>query len=255
MNLKDHVEKKGYVVVNSFFERGELDSLKDRLRQYANSVFGRNFKSFDEMNLEIPQLAEKYPEKRRFFFDICQLSPEINEICFSPKIKAALKNLEIKNPVLKNTNIRLDVINTCDFFLVDWHQDLNNLDSEKSFTFWMPLQDISEETGGVSVVDMDQFEEKKWPGVLNEKNYETVSIETIPNSSCRDVHMKEGDLLIFNPFLVHKSFRGQSKIRWTLIVRFDCLDKFYQITGNERKSKRFTTADPYLKAKSVQDLY
>jgi ectoine hydroxylase-related dioxygenase (phytanoyl-CoA dioxygenase family) len=138
---------------------------------------------------------------------------------------------------------------------VDWHQDLNNLDSEKSFTFWMPLQDISDETGGVSVIDMDQFEEKKWPGILNEKNYETVAIESIPKGSSKDVHMKEGDLLIFNPFLVHKSFRGKSKIRWTLIVRYDCLDTFYQITGHERKSKRFTTADPYLKAKSVKDLY
>lgn len=248
----EQLSKKGFVVDKSFFSDEDLCVLKNRITEYARAILKKpSIKDFDDLTGNI----HLFGKNRSFFFDVCQLAPEINQLCYSPKIAQLLESLQITNPILKNTNIRLDIPDECDFFLVDWHQDLNNLDSEKSFTIWIPLCDINDHTGGVTVIEQEQFMEKYWEGNLNKDGYETVEVNKIPNSTEKKVYMSYGDILIFNPFLVHKSFKGTKLPRWTLILRFDCLDKFYNITGAERKTKRFTTTDPYLKSKNAQSLY
>lgn len=245
----------GYLLEKNFFTAEQLEVVKSRILTYARSIFKIDFKNWKDMNAALPQLSIDFPDKRKKLYDFSQLCPEISGFVSNEKVQNVLKEQGFTNPILKNTNIRLDIPESCDFFLVDWHQDLNNLDGDKSLTFWIPLHDLNDETGGIFALDVPGFELKQYPGEKVPKGYERVIVESIPGSKPLDLQFKQGDALVFAPFLIHKSKKGTSAPRWTLILRFDCLDSYFEITGKERSFDKFVTDDPFLRQRNAKNAY
>jgi len=254
MENSSEFDQKGYTVCRGLISPSDIDDLRNRLLAYARAIFSIQCKDWAELNALMPQLALKHPEQRKFFYDLCQLAPEAALFPQSTAVRKVLSDIGIHNPVLKNMNLRLDVPDSCDFFLIDWHQDLNNLDCERSCTFWVPLHDLDKNSGGLSVLDTNPFEERQWTS-SGADEYRQVDISRIPSATENQLYPKAGDAVVFNPYLVHKSLKGIDACRWTVIFRFDCLDTFYQVTGRNRKSPKMTTDDPYLRSRGAAGVF
>ena len=246
--------RKGYQVCPGVIAPSAVEDLRGRLLDYARAVFSIECSDWAELNARIPELSLKHPDQRKFLYNVCQLAPEAASFPRSPQVRKVLLEIGIHNPVLKNMNIRLDIPDSCDFFLIGWHQDLNNLDCERSCTFWVPIQDLDEDTGGLSVIETDPFQEVQWTSD-NADEYRQVEIERIPFAREKHLYPKSGDAVVFNPYLVHKSLKGIQACRWTVIFRFDCLDSFYQVTGRDRKSPKMITDDPYLRTRGAVGVF
>ena len=101
------------------------------------------------------------------------------------------------------------------------HQDASYNDHMNGFvTAWMPLVDINEQCGGVTI-----YEGRK-DGVIpvtklvqNGVWTEAVSVQGLTPVNC--VPMAPGDVLLFNPYVVHGSMPNNSKkIRFSIDCRF-----------------------------------
>ena len=100
------------------------------------------------------------------------------------------------------------------------HQDISyNRHMSDFFTCWVPLVDIDETCGGVTVfpgsdgtvVDASMVDHGIWFGGIDVSKYKAVDC----------VPMAPGDVLIFNKYLAHKSMPNVSdKIRFSLDYRF-----------------------------------
>jgi hypothetical protein len=101
------------------------------------------------------------------------------------------------------------------------HQDASYNDHVKDFvTVWMPLVEINEQCGGVTIYD------GRKDGVIPTTTlvkhgvwFEGVSVQGLTAIDC--VPMVPGDILIFNPYIVHGSMPNISKkMRFSIDCRF-----------------------------------
>lgn len=254
-SILDRVNRCGFSLQKNAFDPSALDAIRACAVSYFETVTGETGHDWGSMNARFFDFCEKTPEKRRFLYNALQLAPELVSLAVSERMKEHLASAGVSVPILKNTNLRIDIPSHSDFFLIDWHQDLNNLDAERSYTIWMPLHDLDEETGALRVLRVPEFERKRQPVRRTEGGYDQVLIDEIPGGKEEAVFPQYGDALFFDPYLVHASLRGKSKVRWTLIMRFDDLATFYDVTGRERLSERQITPDPYLKARGGQEMF
>jgi hypothetical protein len=112
------------------------------------------------------------------------------------------------------------------------HQDASYNDHMNDFvTVWLPLVEIDERCGGVTIYEGRK--EGFIPATRLVQNgiwREAVSVEGLKPVHC--VPMSPGDILMFNPFVVHGSMPNVSdRIRFSIDCRF--------FGGNARTSKHY----------------
>jgi ectoine hydroxylase-related dioxygenase (phytanoyl-CoA dioxygenase family) len=151
-----------------------------------------------------------------------RLSKDFWLVARVPQIRCILQS------VLKSDRLRMHMPPMARFVLpnnteagVPAHQDASYNSHMTDFvTLWMPLVEIDDECGGVIV-----YEGRK-EGVLPaltrvDHGIWLKGISTDGLRPVRCVPMSPGDLLIFNPFVVHESMPNLSqKIRFSLDYRF-----------------------------------
>ena len=144
---------------------------------------------------------------------------------------------DILRAVLRSDRLRMHMPPMARYILpnnlqagVPTHQDASYNDHMNDFvTVWMPLVEINEQCGGVTI-----FEGRK-DGVISvtKMAQNGVWIEGVPIDGLVPVNcvpMAPGDILIFNPYVVHGSMPNLSdKIRFSVDCRF---------FGNELKSSK-----------------
>jgi hypothetical protein len=161
-----------------------------------------------------------------------------------------LAKLMIGTALIASSDInamRIDLPNE-DKYLFDWHQDYPYvLDSLDGIVFWVPLQDVDQENGWLSLaVGSHQL------GLLklvvsdpnNRANNRTKSMR-IADPSIVDrytkvqVPLKSGDALVFNTLLVHASGANRSaRARCTLQFRYGNFLHPVAIESGWRKAMR-----------------
>jgi hypothetical protein len=144
------------------------------------------------------------------------------------EIPATLALRDILKAALGSDRLRMHMPPMARFILpnnseacVPAHQDASYNDHMNGFvTAWMPLVDINEQCGGVTI-----YEGRK-EGVIpvtklvqNGVWTEAVSVQGLTPVHC--IPMVPGDVLIFNPYVVHGSMPNLSnKIRFSIDCRF-----------------------------------
>lgn len=174
------------------------------------------------------------PEYRSGVYDAINSHPEIYRLAGKPEIVAHadrfINGEETGQVIVKGFQLRMDVPGN-QSELLSWHCDHDYFQHlpKNGVVLWLPLTDIGEESGGVSIVPRPVPEKesvelfKQWPGrkphrVFEVKDAEQVLAE-LPDPI--RVRCRGGDGVFFSLWNMHRSEPNRSdKVRWTLQYRF-----------------------------------
>ena len=153
-------------------------------------------------------------------------------LALSDKLLQLCRGLGIQCPSFRNTSIRVDIPGE-NQFLQPLHQDVREMPSENCLNFWIPLQDVSPDTGTLRVYARSHSLGPLIAGGLTEHGYQRIADSRLKGFDRIECTLSIGDVLVFHPYLVHGSLPGSAQhIRWTAITRFDdALEMPWMIQG------------------------
>ena len=143
----------GYLIQNeSGWLQEHLTYLKQEIR-YLATAYGLE-DPFVGSGITLPNGKE-----RTVFYRSLRYLPSLMRLATEPRIIEIAKSVGIKTPLLMNaSNIRMDEGGENPHKFA-WHQDYSYLlGSANSITFWVPLQKISKELGGLELIPGSHLE-------------------------------------------------------------------------------------------------
>ena len=190
------------------------------------SQFSYNKKSYKKNKNKMDFLFENISKNKflraNVYKSISHLQ-SLYDLCSLTKIRKILKFLKFNSPRQLGTSIFAMEPNNKNFLHLP-HQDIrNNFSSTKAINFWFPLSS-GKKIGGIGI----------YPGShrlgplkhLISKDKKKVVIESRTLDKLKKPifieNFKEGDVLIFSPYIAHFSIKNSGKkVRWTCAM---CID-------------------------------
>ncbi len=153
----------------------------------------------------------------------------VKKLALSNEIEKILKKeFSLKMPSLVDINCRIDSAGE-DKYLFDWHQDYwFSVCSKNSIVIWIPIVDLTPETGGLEIIGNNQtqgkiFKTKPRTGDYNSYADAIILDEEINQFKSIQINsMLIGDALIFKFNVLHKSLpvTSENQSRFTIQLRY-----------------------------------
>lgn len=233
-------EKDGFLLLEDIELNAQVKSLRNSILElmcYRAKSLGLYVNNKDiTLDSIYNCLAKKSPKITGGIYDAIRELPEFYDLINTKSIKNFVKHFfnwqKIHLP-FGLCQFRIDRPGDYKYFF-DWHQDYTfNLLSTSAVTFWVPLTDVTTETGALRLL----------PGSHNQLHPVTGSREYKPGENGKaashltfrlhdpdiksfednsiTVQVKAGQFLMFHSHLLHRSGfnNSQSMNRWTAIFR------------------------------------
>jgi Phytanoyl-CoA dioxygenase (PhyH) len=183
--------------------------------------------NFDDQFLQLNELDRAHGG---VIYNACRRLMPVHQIAVAPKLVRMSKTLMSTETIIACTlnAVRIDHPNE-DKFLFPWHQDYPYVqDSEDALVYWIPLRDVNEEDGcltialgshrrGILPLRVDD------PFNRNKNGARTVAIAdfSVLNEFQKiSLPVREGEFLVFSTLTLHASGPNRGKrARWTVQVR------------------------------------
>lgn len=228
--MQDNFEKDGYLVLD---EKEWLQNHLNNLKQDIGYLAVENGLEdpFCGRDIHLPN-----GEARTTFYRSLRYLPALMRLATEPRMIEIAKSLGIKAPLLMNaSNVRMDEGGE-NLHRFEWHQDFTYLlGSANSLTFWIPLQEISEELGGLEFIPgshrrgLYDFHVATDQAAGKDSNLspKDLALNHPPKEPGKIAKMHPGDILVFSQFLLHRSHGHIGPhTRWTVQIRYsDACDK------------------------------
>lgn len=223
--MKDKYFKNGYLLLKDFLNKEVVKNILDD----ARSVFQIQF---DYLNLNSDFNENlKFLFKNHFdVFSNCgkqiQHLISLHKLSLDDKIISLIKNLGVENPNISTRPVMFfnhpDLAKEKSYHTVDAHQDWRSMQSSlDSLVIWIPLTDIDKSLGALQIIPKSHLLGLKTIEVVN--GFGMVSTE-IYDGEFIDVDVKQGDILVFSSFLIHRSGNNTSEQpRWSCHFRYNNL--------------------------------
>ncbi|KAL8622941.1 hypothetical protein ACOMHN_027062 [Nucella lapillus] len=256
--LADHVIKQffeeGYVVVDSFFKKEELDACRDSIDKLvddlANLLYtGKKIKSlYKEYGLfeRLTHIEKDFPGANIILHKQGKLTQAFRDLWSNPRLLNVVEQL-IGDDIMGHPvwNLRTKTPNN-QATTVPWHQDCAYLDT-RSYnvlqpTAWIPLLDANKTNGCMEVMRAGHLKGKVakhqccWGGTWYVQLEEDQMAEALGVNLEKDVKLccvPYGGMLLINNLIPHRSLPNLSdQIRWSLDLRWQRPDKpvgFYDL--------------------------
>jgi ectoine hydroxylase-related dioxygenase (phytanoyl-CoA dioxygenase family) len=235
VDAKQLYERNGCFLAKGLFDPAEFDSTKQDISALIDALFAESGQErprgpgFDSGMMELAKIDRGYVGR---VFDAGRRLLPVHEMSVDSRLITIAKTLMGAEVVSASDikAVRVDLPNE-DKYLFDWHQDYPYvMDSFDAVVFWIPLQDVDETNGCLSVlpgshsqglrkltlVDPDNKNNNK------QKMMKIAGVQDIVAASEKvKVPVKLGDVLVFSTLLLHASGPNVSdRARFTLQVRF-----------------------------------
>ena len=228
----------GYsILISSDALKAAIDEIRNDVIDLAHSYGFEIAIGEEDEGSEVPLGAD-----RSNFYRSLRYLPSLGRLAHSSILCDASVKLGLRRPIVMNaSNIRMDKggVNPNKFH---WHQDYTYLlGSSNSVTYWIPLQNVSRELGGVELIPgshasgISEFVEAS-ETVKQKTSHISPSdivLKTEPETAAEAVDLQYGDALVFSQFLLHRSVEHSGPhTRWTVQIRHsDALEPFYREHG------------------------
>jgi len=235
--VRDAYQSEGVILVRDVFSKSEAEKpVQDLLGLFSSN--------FDKASFQGGGYDEQYEA-------IWQADPEIAKLSLAlgrdlPSFMSMITDMKIRSIIhilLDSSNLivpydwclfRIDGQSTKTSYF-DWHQDYPyNVINRSAITFWVPLCDVESNMGTLEYIPGSHHKilpvspSKKItlnnPNRLPIHNVEQLS-ETWEKKKQTTGPVKQGDLLLFNSLLVHRSgINTSNKYRWVANGRYGTTD-------------------------------
>lgn len=230
---KEEYQQNGFVVINKVFDLRFLD----QLRQRYIYIFAKLINSIYLDDSTLFQLFEDNPAGFKNCGLMVQNMLETYQLMLSPEVMLNVKQL-LEDPVVVTKPVPFfshPKLSQDDYWNTPPHQDLAASQvSDDAIVVWVPLSDITPETGSILVA-----KESHKQGLMTSRFENNFGVVDGFDDKLEPVEIKKGDMLIFSQKLIHKSDKNTSdQIRWVMTFRFGNLaNKEWQVNNYRNDSK------------------
>jgi len=236
------IQGKGYLIIENFFHKSELQSCWDGIDSLAKSFakrIGLDLNKFDglipeERDRMLVLILKERPDLQSLIYNRLQMIPSLLALPSHKKFKE-LSTILLQTSsygVWPRLQVRLDLYND-EKNVIGWHHDyLYNKGTKSSYTFWMPLVSITKEMGTLLLAEQSHkldLEDLKFEPIDNQRRFVfSLNPETLKNL---ELFQKEsfsaGDLVIFHSMLIHSGMLNtlEDRARLTVLFRMQNLEK------------------------------
>ncbi len=245
-NLNSFFQENGYFI----FEEPQTTQLTSNLERAVVDVMIERSKTLDlEINEkdDIDQIYQKLfefdPAVTGGIYDVIRELPEYLDMINNDSLKSLVKEMfgwEKVHIPFGLCQFRIDRPEDKKYHF-DWHQDYTyNIISKSAVTFWIPLTDVTLETGAIKILPRSHHKIHPVKGktsyapgekadAVSHLTYQLDDPDLVTiESKCISIPIKAGNILVFNSLVLHRSGNNLSKNlnRWVSIFRMgDLYDK------------------------------
>jgi len=231
--------ENGFAILRDVVKAQEIENIFKQIKSVLLYVSSSVEKIENNCNQDLDQLYYKlkqdYPKLKSKAYDLIQHLDGAYKISANEKLLDFMQDLAQTPLLMDYVSIRIDDINNDR--LLPFHQEFYGQISTDCYTAWVPLQDITEKSGGLRVVPGSHK-----LGAVKHRfygDYHGVREEYLKDAKPLNLSLKRGDVLIFHPNLFHASTPAHENqpIRWTMVTRYNPLKNIPYIE-NEKNSLR-----------------
>ncbi|XP_076463677.1 phytanoyl-CoA dioxygenase domain-containing protein 1-like [Babylonia areolata] len=234
--------EKGYVIVESFFKKEELDACRESIEvlvdDLANLLYnGKKIKNlYKDYGLfeRLTHIEKEFPGANIILHKQGKLTQAFRDLWSSPRLLNVVEQL-IGPDIMGHPVWNLRTKTPCnEATTVPWHQDCAYLDT-RSYdvlqpTAWIPLLDANKENGCMEVAVGGHLKGKVakhqccWGATWYVQLLEEEMVKTLGIDMDKDVQLccvPYGGMLLINNLIPHRSLPNLSdQIRWSLDLRW-----------------------------------
>ena len=171
--------------------------------------------------------------------------PALKQFSLQHCFREAAKSLGVKYPILRASQIRMDLPND-ERFLIPPHQEIKSVRSPNMVFFINPLVDTSSEKGALQCAPKSFEMGPIKPTFKSEVDRyqridESIYKERYP---IQQIEMYKGETVMLNMYTIHGSSKNLSEeIRWSLITRYEDADSMPFLDGSDEFLDQFDLID------------
>ena len=223
--MKDKYFDNGYLLLKDFLDK----EIIEKILQDAKSIFQLQF---DYLNLDSnfnENLKTLFKNHFQVFIDCgkqIQHLISLHKLSLDDKILTLINSLGIEKPNISTRPVLYfnhpDLAKEKSYHTVDAHQDWRSMQSSlDSLVIWIPLTNIDKSLGALQIIPKSHLFGLKTNEVVN--GFGMVDTD-IYDDEFIDVEVKQGDILVFSSFLIHRSGNNSSgQPRWSCHFRYNNL--------------------------------
>ena len=242
------IRKQGYTIVRNVLSDKNINSInKDIKRVLIESCYNicdkKEILGYKKKNIDFlyNYLKEKSPQLKAHCYDVLSKLAIVNKYINNNKLYEIAKKYLKETLVINSAQLRVD--DPSDDRMLPWHQELEQM-SLITLNVWLPLTNITEKSGGLSVIPESHKKGLQKHIIEKEINsYYRLPKKLLEKETQMPLFMNAGDAIVFHSFLFHKSTSNFSKRnRWTIVFRYNQLSTMPYLKSP--KAKMFMKRNP-----------
>lgn len=234
-------KKNGFCVLKDIFDSKELDFFFKKVEQIVNEQnLNNNYKIKGNYEKKIIELSKKNDLYRKYLYEALQDLPVVKKYGLNKKIYNIAKKLKIKIPILRTSQIRMDMPKD-ERFLIPPHQEVKGIRSPNMIFFITALKKITNDMGSLALSPGSFNLGAIQPKVSKNVKYQYIQSSQYHNYPLINFALNKGETILLNMHTIHGSRKNISNhIRWSSIVRIeDALTMKHLINLDDSLIKRF----------------
>ena len=221
--LVKQFNEEGFLILKEFLSTEDIQNIFDQVEAVFDQCMknlGLKLENFKNVGEKYLYLKKHHPIMKSHCYDVLGRLDSVSYYMSSPRLTDLARAIYEMPLLLDGLQIRIDDPSNDRFLPL--HQEVNQI-SFLNVGCWIPLVDIPEIMGGLSIVPGSHkqgFLKQVYYPELN--NYHGLEPEVIASVKPMRVDIARGDALVFHPFLFHGPLPNRSQeIRWTMVGRYN----------------------------------
>ena len=216
----------GFCVFRNIYKKNNFVPIFKKIEQITNSqldnlIASKDFKKKQSIDKKIVYLQKKNDLFRKNLYDVMQGFPETANLGLNKKIYKVAKFLNIKVPILRTSQIRMDLPKDRRF-LIPPHQEVKGIRSPNMIFFISAMRDINNNMGSLNLSPGSFLLNSLLPKTSDKNKYQFVDKKIYKKYPLIFFPLLAGETILLNMNTIHGSRSNISKkIRWSSIVRIE----------------------------------
>ena len=217
-----YFKKNGFCVFKNIFNSKEFNSFFKKVEQIVNE---QNLNNFNQINgdyeKKIIELSKKNDLYRKYLYEVLQDLPEVKNYGLNKKIYNIAKKLKIKIPILRTSQIRMDMPKD-ERFLIPPHQEVKGIRSPNMIFFITAMKKITNNMGSLALSPGSFNLGAVQPQVSKKIKYQYIQKSQYSKYPLINFTLNRGETILLNMYTIHGSRKNiTNNIRWSSIVRIE----------------------------------
>lgn len=209
-NLKLFYEENGYILLNEYFSKFEVEEMKKELKK----IFYTEKEMKSRVSVEVDKL-----KSQGVFIGVARISPLFKEVVSNEKLISLLK--EVVGEEVMFVDDKAVFKDSKTDFGSPWHQDWQYWKGQHKFSLWIALDNVTLENGCLKIIPGSHKNKIEHEDIGGDGFSKWILPENINEQDIVSLPVEAGSIILLHDLLFHASFPNISgEDRWAFIPTY-----------------------------------